>query len=132
MTTTHVGQLSDEELSRWIASKIEPEATLPWDCGGYSTLRVWRRNKRMMEHKFEWHWTPRDMVSDPAMTVLLLEKLLKKGANICGSGAAVIGAEWPDVVVEYGATTEQSVTSSRLGRAICEAFALANNYPATS
>lgn len=81
-----VSELSDAELSLMIAEQIEPKPTEISPPGvtlvGFapesglgsgvfvSPVACWRRTE------FSDSWQPRDMIGDPAMTVMLIERLL--------------------------------------------------------
>ncbi len=75
----NIQELSDEKLSRWIAEKIEPKPEgEPWTVPLDSPLRVWHASiaSAICDGRQPAYWKLRDMVSDPAMTVMLMEKLL--------------------------------------------------------
>lgn len=112
MTAANVGQLTDSDLSLWIAEFFR------------------RTNPRA------WHENP-DFVNDPAMTVLLLEKLMESRGfvslsrwlasptRVCVTGQMEEGQWKADEPSTYSAT-------DKLGRCVAESFALANHYPSTS
>ncbi len=91
-------ELTDRDLSKWIAEKLEPNP------GDYDDA----------------DWQARDMVNDPAMTLMLLEKLMASQFStnlLLKNHRAVIET------FELGRATYSS-----LPRAVAEAFALANGW----
>ena len=76
---TNLSTISDEELSRLIAAHLEPMNKLPdIDEENCKTvvdfgIRCWTIESR---HKYDQHFEPRNMVTDPAMSMMLLEKTL--------------------------------------------------------
>jgi hypothetical protein len=123
--------LSDEELSRLIAGLIEPLASLPNpDTCDYQDMeafdsRCWLASYELSRISL-MHvpvWRPRDMVNDPAMTILLLEKMnededmdLKITGKVERSWDVKFGTSW---VIHY----------DRLGRAVAEAYGLVKGLP---
>jgi hypothetical protein len=124
-------EISDESLSRWIAEKLEP---MPNDTPDeVAVLDEWPlsngKNWQLVSSYGEGdvlHWEPRNMVTDPAMTVMLLEKM----------GTAELE---PDLSYENGCwhvytlrdVGPQFVDFSRklkIGRAVAEAWAIANGF----
>ena len=130
---TAIRDLSDEELSRWIAEKLEPEPErgLPYwkrceipcsacDGTGANADRT-ASCRRCQGYGKVYSRCPRDMVNDAAMTVMLMEKMNEddnKPLTLCGT----IRTMWR---MDWGGFTAQSKT---LGRAVAEAFALANGF----
>jgi hypothetical protein len=99
--------LTDEELSRWIVERI-PEAK---HLGG------------------DRQWYPNDMVHDPAMTLMLLERLLSDGNYECiiASDGIEMGAEL-EAPHQGKQSFLVSLRKNTLGRAVAEAWAIANGW----
>ena len=130
-------EMSDEEINRAIAEKLEPsDSLIPameayWSsggCGGNSPLNAWMCALNLPVIA-EPTWKPRDFVSDPAMTVRLLKcgdiSLLseRRGwrayrADFRIDGPRTHRGDWP--------------INERLGRAVAEAFCRAHNLDAES
>lgn len=71
-----ISSVSDSELSKWIAEKLDQpvgrhqrSSSLGWEDACKFCGRIWS------EIGFTICHLPRDMVNDPAMTVMLMEKL---------------------------------------------------------
>jgi hypothetical protein len=70
-----------DELSRLIAEKLEPIASLGnmvTRMDGHTESRplgLWVSPPSNSTIWKEWPWQPRDMTADPAMTLMLLEKM---------------------------------------------------------
>ena len=132
-------RISDEELVRMIAEKLEPFSTLPnpehrsvSPFGRDSQHGAWvctlANDGIPLKRKATHVWMPQDMVNDPAMTVKLLEKLHDDFGNValCGDngwGVTVCHIDENGVETVY---TRPSLTNSQtIGRAVAEAWALA-------
>ena len=124
---------SDEQLSRWIAEKLEPLSTLPneddcdhADMEAFPTeywLASYRMSRVTCMHVPSWE--PRDMVNDPAMTVMLLEKMPEPSLWLESNPG--------DAVKIWGCSADMSTNldngwSDRIGRAVAESFALAHGW----
>ena len=103
-TLTKLANLTNNDLSRWIAKK-----------------QGWT---------FEYSWHHRDMVNDPTMTVMLIHKILDSRRAICITPNGVTTNEFcdqqqadPPIHIEWSTT---ATIERLLGRAVAEAFALAN------
>lgn len=156
--------MTDDELSRWIAEKLEPLSTLPndddcdmADMESFPTdcwLASWRLSQVTGFHVPSWQ--PRDMVNDPAMTVMLLIEMKKAGMSftiesepdyadaqdIKRHGVAIneyrdfeIRLLWGDSncphrkqydPIDGHGFTSFSLIADSFGRLIAEAFAMAN------
>lgn len=122
-----IAEVSDADLSRWIASRFEPTLMI---CEHYVSLWGPHKGTKYFNTAFDvaddgdtlinLRWEPRDMVNDPAMTVMLLEKMtlahlmFLRSTNMwrcCADGRE-----------------QHFVHSEKLGRAVAEAFALANGW----
>jgi hypothetical protein len=124
-------KLSDEELSRWICNKEEPESSLSevvWTKTQSSSFPS-RANVRPGElsPRGYWKigpgmkWKRRDMVHDAQMTVMLLSRLALQqivALDICDDGSTGI----------LNAQLELITEAPSLGRAVAEAWALANGF----
>lgn len=136
-------QLSDKELSRMIAEFLEPKpdehlcSGRPYNPYAYRNVYecpacLFRGLKQRTFQFFTFTnkdcWQPRDMVNDPEMTVLLLEKLLPLGIgprlSITAHGRPCCGIS--------GFENGWSCPADTLGRAIAESFALANGITPSS
>lgn len=120
-----LSELTDEQISQWIAEKLEPKPAIGIS---YSKMaaegRLWWYGE---QNGYIKCW-PRDMVSDPAMTVMLLEKLLKSGFNDVQHTTTL--TYWKNVAkweCDEGAA-KRALTTQSLGRAVAEAFMLANGW----
>ena len=123
---TDLSQKSDEELSRAIAEHIEPKPT--WDKPGTGSmdLIVSRRGAWTIPETcitpygasdMCYRHQPHNMVKDPAMTVMLLEKLPPGHVIDIEDDGTVTIFRYEDVV---------PCGEGRLGRAVCEAYAQAH------
>jgi hypothetical protein len=124
-------KLSDEELSRWICNKEEPESSLSevvWTKTQSSSFPS-RANVRPGElsPRGYWKigpgmkWKRRDMVHDAQMTVMLLDSLLE------GHDLKIERAS-PYFLHYFDGSVWSEVQADSLGRAIAEAWALANGF----
>jgi len=121
------GELTDAELSRWIAERLEPSCQAP-SSAVTSRPAYWlvemnpsRMTSAALNSGAQYEWQPRDLVHDPAMTVMLLEKMKStEKIVICGDG------HW--YITRYEHEDFYSANSECLGRAVAEAFALANGW----
>ena len=126
-----ISALSDLELSRWIAEKIEPSETLPHVYAKLSPLAVWECRRQFTGHTFQFEWQPRDMVNDPAMTMLLQKILIARrdlgfhGAMTLVFDSYTITGTWMQIAKRTG---KEFADVEDLGRAWAEAFALANGW----
>lgn len=113
-----IADVHDFQLSEWIAQKIEP--VLPpepkGDANYLSPERCYRWN---IGGALRWEWQAQDFVNDPAMTVMLFDKMHATVVHI-SEGYNVL----------YHADNMPHWTGSRphLGRTLAEAFALANGW----
>ncbi len=122
-----ISTLSDADLSLWIAAKIEPK---PTKRGMYVETSAWRwlwfstEQVQSQGPSEVWtttgEWVPRDMVGDPAMTLMLMTQ---QPNFICV-------VQSPDEPGQFSATffAHPSRWCTGLGRAVAEAFALANGW----
>ena len=118
---------SDAELSRWIAEKLEPLNSLPFHdeysdrlerrggCHPLGAPRCWQWQPLAKQF-----WQPRDMVNDPSMTVMLLEKLL-----VLDTVSITKAPNGPCYMI---ASEKPQEVKPSLGRAIAEAYALAHGF----
>lgn len=118
-------KLSDEECSRWIAEKLEPKPVNTSVPEQPSPLGFWRSVYHHDTYRGSTDWQPRDMVNDPAMTVMLMEKLGSTGdIQIIG-----MGEHWQFRHLGPAPEMEEIIVDAYpLGRAVCEAFMLASGY----
>ena len=126
-----IRDLSDEELSAWIANKLEPRPiwTHPRKAREYlgtfySDGKCWQVR---FEHGERKDQQPRDMVNDAAMRWMLLEKLIAEHGFSWGMRKV------ERQVVEHmsceGSLKEQHTEQSKLNRrAVAEAWALSNGW----
>lgn len=134
--TMKISEVSDVDLSRWIAEKLEPKPDEHL-CGGkynpYAHRNVYecpacifrglqKRTFQFFTFSNDRFWQPRDMVHDPAMTVMLLEKMGRHTERPLTVSVTTITAYWQ---VDFGGAI---AGNERLGRAVAEAFALANGW----
>ena len=102
---TAIRDLSDEELSRWIAKKL----------GGITGSGYYIHPNMLYEPRH------RDMVNDAAMTVMLLEKLLDGGKSYW------LQKEDEGIMLQR-VNVSVAVFRTTVGRAVAEEFALANGF----
>lgn len=115
-----VSELSDNELSRLIAESIEPKPDYSRVPDNRPEMWEWRE---MLEDVYGWK--ARDMVTDPSMTMMLMER----------GKMHVMYSKWPTGLGEQMRETGWLATSGgpwqgrsdRLGRAVAEAYAVAFN-----
>ena len=125
-----INDLTDGQLSRWIAEKLEPLESLPKENVSPSPLGFWHRPRVFTGHTFDHSWQPRDMVNDPAMTVMLLANRKFVSLNQiedCDEGpweACFCKHAQHSIACEAFAT----VMADTMQRAVAEAFALANGF----
>ena len=111
--------LSDEALSRWLAEKLEPLQSVVREKNRHrSLLGVWTPINGSTD------WQPRDMVGDPQMTLMLMEKMI----NQCQVRAWKHIGKHGDTHVDLMFSPPRHGCAKTLGRAVAEAFALANGY----
>ena len=129
--------LSDAELSRWIAEKMEPLSSLPNedDCDSADMqdfpTDCWIASFRLslVTGMHVPGWQPRDMVNDPAMTVMLMER-----GPICVTRCKKAGRPkgWtafkPDFSLDGPGDRDVWPENDTIGRAVADAWCLANGY----
>lgn len=125
-------KLSDEACSRWICEKLEPLASLPkpdefvnrkdrrHGSDPEDAPKYWKMMQRFRS-TFEYGWQPRDMVNDPAMMVMLMEKMPRPRVLRDDYGA------WNCWTDGMSAKSARGIAPT-IGRAVCEAFMLASGY----
>jgi hypothetical protein len=126
---TSLSQVSDADLSRWIAEKLEPFASMMENNSAicpFSPLNCWHLVDvlRKKPEKSTTEWQPRDMVHDAAMTVMLLEKLIRNCSHL-------VFQHWPDgcrLDMHELSRQQIAVPAETVGRAVAEAFALAHGW----
>lgn len=120
--------MTNAELSRVIANYIEPFTSFPEKLTTAAHGKVSSPAGMWWRPGHELHWYARDMVDDPAMTVMLLVKLLQR------EGTCIQLSKWldkeqyvvrPGVEVDNIFTASTYSTAGELGRATAEAFAKA-------
>lgn len=129
-----IQNLPDEELSKWIAEFIEPKPAWKYADSEHEDVGIcWMNSdggcyQRMyIDGKVDLEQPC--SATDPAMTLMLLEKLAEYGSkynsetNLSYSPALKTWCASIDGIVGVG--------RKDLGRAIAEAFALANGYKET-
>ena len=129
-----ISELTDEQLSRWIAKKLEPcpaKDAIPagstynvskpsrWLLVGVSSTGAWWCHFDIDFGYSIGDWQPRDIVNDPAMTVMLLEKLSRYYVEL--SGRFINGT------MHYICNKHLNPTLV-LGRAVAEAFTLCQGF----
>ena len=131
--------LSDAELSRWIAEKMEPLSSLPNedDCDSADMqdfpTDCWIASFRLslVTGMHVPGWQPRDMVNDPAMTVMLMERA---GIGVEPTTNGFDGKRqdcWQAYPLDFSKDPFRIYAFTgygSIGRAVMEAFALANGY----
>lgn len=124
MTLSPLSKLSDLDISQWIAEKISPQPADIESIHNEPQYLVWA--SFWSSDKQCWTYLPRDMVNDPAMTVMLMQResfvdlMLIEGqyeANFCASET-----HSEDCFDFYKSE------SKSLGRAVAEAWMIANGY----
>jgi hypothetical protein len=143
--------LTDDELSRWIAEKLEPK---PKDPGGPPYVFTTNKSKTAfwqllpyvpaVAHSLvatapiEYHWYPADMVNDPVMTSLLLDTLAANDEWCCVDLHCDVPAKrWRCSVTrmstdehdEHKPAERSFATGERRGRAVAELFAMVHGLP---
>lgn len=128
----NISEVSGVRLSEWIAERLEPVASLPEpseaaviDDSYPSPLNCWY-SVCLFEEADIPRWQHRDMVNDSAMTVMLMEELIKLGRRLHFSekGLCVFQGEPWDKTAPLGTDFH-----GPLGRAVADAFAVANGWP---
>lgn len=108
--------MSDEELNLWIAEFIDPKEGSVWDTPG----------QRILTCAGGWMWVdghgrePRAFCSDPACTVMLMERMIDKYTD-CRKGLDLIADRFQGHPPFGGC----------LRRAVAEAFAIASGLDAS-
>jgi hypothetical protein len=129
-------KLTDEELSRWIAAKLEPEPTLKSVCWKHvpDERHVYNRKlggyERIVLVGDSGNYKPRDMVNVAQMTVMLLAKAnLRLEPTWGGVSEEYIPNGWQAMPM-YKSTPNYTLTGFGVtpGRAVAEAWALATGY----
>ncbi len=117
---TPISDLTDDEVSRWIAEKLEPGMNKRHPPFLHiSPLQCWQGD---VNHIFQ----PRDMIHDASMTVMLLEKLAEYGLRFDSETSLSFHPELKTWCASICGIT--GVGRKHLGRAVAEAFMLANGY----
>ena len=119
---TTIRDLSDEDLSRWIVDGLEP---LTQDKYGDAQPLI----TALEPQYWVWCdgiWQPRDMVNDAAMTVMLMERGLGS-LDWVSDGTFKM---WRGGFERQDHSRIEYITAKSLGRAVAEAFALANGWEA--
>ena len=133
-----LSECSDADLSRWIAEKLSPSQTqFPFwrrcevpcdrcDATGANTDRS-ANCRRCDGFGKVMGRCAGDMVNDPAMTVMLTEKLPAGGVMFVPEEK--LWRAFSDYTMEHDDfETTNEVENERLGRAVAEAFAMANGW----
>lgn len=122
-----VSEVTNEELSRWIAEKLEAEPpscsfTLDFPRPPRSPLGYWSLMYSYLTlHMMTRKATPRDMVNDPAMTVMLLERMIRLDCT------RLVFRHWPDgcrLDLHFVDGRLIGIPAETVGRAVAEAAAL--------
>lgn len=128
--------MSDEELSLWIAEFLEPkpdeactEDDVEFTDDGwrvfYSPIRMWMRFQKPTTFQEKgWHLVKRDMVNDPAMTVMLVKNLMPKLLSITSNWNGA--SHYWQVQTSFDTDQDVPATNKDFGRAVAEAFAMAH------
>ncbi len=136
MNADEIRKCSDDELSRVIAEALEPKPAYEFvaartieNAAAMMRLKFWRPEFFDYYDAFghnKYRPVPRDFVNDPAMSMMLLEKMAAWGGEPL---VEHITAGWGCMVFkqnENHASTKNliEITDCKtLGRAICEAYA---------
>jgi hypothetical protein len=123
MSNGHINELSDHDLSRWIAGRFEFIIS--------SNITCWRWNGE--------HWETRDMIHDSAMTLMLLEKLSKDWEVLLSKNEDVwylqllphsknVVAVAPIEFVAYRTIHSVATSHNDVQRVIAQGFALAKGW----
>ena len=119
----NIREISDEDLSQWIAEKLEPRATAKYGSKYWRlSCHVAEMSAPALEAGATAELLRLDMVNDPAMRSILEESLLDHGHSILVE---------KDGHKQYRCSCQHMDTGfvSSLGRALAEYFALANGWP---
>lgn len=135
-----INELPDADLSRWIAEKMEPmpdyTPTITGAIGGLivmtdhaSVTEAWMFRFGQQQGPNAYCWLPRDMVNDPAMTVMLIGLLSDRNLVIrrAEDHKEWVVYFWEDRV-NNSVPIAKTIHSGNLGRAVAEGFALANGW----
>lgn len=144
--TRSLHSLSGSELSRLIAEKLEPIASIPlrselWpkdaQSANMSPLGFWYLEQAWYHSADPNIATleiaeaePRDMVHDAQMTVLLLQQLLAIGVNLHNFDRPADSTVFLKVRIYLNADSA-TYPIEKLGRGIAESWMLAHGYKAT-
>lgn len=126
--------ITDENLSRWIAEKLESFESLPDPEVGQYASKCWRvanRGHVPFKEKGIAFYGEADMVNDPAVTVMLIERLRCMWMTLTVSKHGVkVSIRTKRIPLGHRGARHVIVYSEgeRLGRAVAEAFALANGW----
>lgn len=137
-----LSEWTDAQCSRWIAERLEPFAGLPdAECedgtvGDMSPLNCYWIDLVELQTTgfFAPAWLPCDFVGNPAMTVMLLTGFWSCAAVSSRAGDAIrVSKNHPDddlwrVDVMTPGGMKQLASNPKLGRAVVEAFMLANGW----
>lgn len=123
-----LSEMANEQKNRWIAEKLEPFESLPalrdeeWSGVG-SPLCAWAGISDYGEGDIP-KWVPRNFIADPAMTVMLLEKLREKHAEIR------LDADYVGMTIgRNGDNYWQASSNITVGQAVADAWMLSMGYP---
>lgn len=126
----NISELTDEELSLWIAEKIEPKPT-----GDPTQCCACGRRVSHDVHSLAWTmirdfqtdrivWIPRYSVNNSAMIVMLLDRMLAEGYEVL----MMKHKDTYAVYLELGLMNFPTDTAATLGRVVAESFALSNGF----
>lgn len=128
--------MTDEALSRAIAEFLEPKPSEHLCGGPFNNPFAWPnpydcpacKYRGLVQPEFKFHlwktakWQPRDFINDPAMTVLLLFRLLE------GHDVKFERGGNPNINLSYFDDSQwASIDAESIGRAVALAFARAHS-----
>lgn len=122
--------MSHEELSRVIANYFEPFTNLPQidEENDQSEERLGVRFWDIRSiHQYDQHWEPRSVVTDPAMTMLLLRELILMRYDLLFSWEreSECSGDYPYIDFMGKHVLRISKDLSDFGKVVAEAFAKA-------
>lgn len=133
-----ISEISDADLSLWIANKLEPKPNDWSEHLYFSPKNAWLcHNPQSNVRVGQYEWVARDMVNDTEMTVMLMDSLMRDERRDCYLSFERVGQnaqqyEFEIGVTEFGFHQGQRgvvIHGKQFGRLIAEAFALAQGWP---
>ena len=116
-----LSEMTHEQKSRWIAEKLEPMPSKAATGGRFSRTEYWVGTE-------DGHWQPRDMINDPAMTVILLKELLRCRDHECIISQDEIEMSWRLAAGDTGHSFMVSLIKNTLEQGVADSFMKANGF----